>query len=131
MAQYLSLAACLGALALAGSLVPGHTESGGSDSTALFLDDIGAHLVGEGGATPTLADTDAPPALEAEPPLMALGLRVVPRDLEHELAALMPCEEWLPRTGVGSFRPYPECAAVGMPFAGVKMCGEGLAAAAR
>jgi hypothetical protein len=125
MERYLSLLGCLGALALAGALAPGSMEPADSILAALAPEDSESDSLGNG------VEEVQPPAFAPEPPPLDPGLRVVPRGLEHGLVAVMPPGEWLPRTGVGAFYPYPECAVVGMPFAGLKMCGEGPTAAAK
>lgn len=82
--------------------------------------------------------TEMPPALSIEgaPELPRVTPRVIPKAAEPSekdgTCGPPPTLEFVPvprppapypRTGVGAFRPYPDCAAVGMPQAGVKMCG--------
>jgi len=58
----------------------------------------------------------------AKPTLVSSRIRLAPRRPEQALVVEVPVLEPYPTTGVGAFCPYPECAAVGMPLAGVKMC---------
>lgn len=125
MVHYVSLGACLGALAFGAALAADGTEPGDPVAVALAAEDCESGVLGDDEVG---ARCFAAPH-ELSSPLFRV--RVVPSGPECVFVVDALPGQWIPTTGVGAFRPYPECAAVGMPFAGVKMCGQGAMVAAQ
>jgi hypothetical protein len=124
MERHLCLLGCVGALGLA-ALSLGSVESTDPVSIAWAQEEREGEVPGE-------EEDEAHTAAVAGPRLqLPPGVLLSPSGPERGFVMELLPRPSLPTTGVGAFRPYPECAAVGMPFAGVKMCGEGHAAAAR
>jgi hypothetical protein len=118
MALYALFVVCLGALTLPSHDAPS-AQAQSSDCRHMLAMEL-------------------PPAFSVKeaPEIIAITPRVVPKATEPPeedgTCSPPPIVEFIPvpqppatypRTGVGAFRPYPDCAAVGMPEAGLKMCG--------